>query len=76
MIDKTALERIIFHLDSAILEQETLMTRLRRAKESLASFNPVIGQMFPTELIDASTAAYEAADHIDKAGNAWEIAGR
>ena len=76
MLNKVAQERIGFHLDSAILEQETLTTRLRRAKESLCSFNSVVRDMFPAELVDASVAAYKAADHIDRAGEAWEIADR
>jgi hypothetical protein len=76
MLDKVARERIAFHLDSAILEQETLTTRLRRARESLCSYNAVIRDMLPAELLDASKAAYEAADHIDRAGNAWESAAK
>ena len=74
MIDKVARERMTFHLDSAILEQETLMTRLRRAKESLSSYNRVIRQMLPAELADARKAAYEAARHIDRGLELWEVA--
>ena len=76
MLDKAARERIGFHLDSAILEQETLTTRLRRAKESLCSFNSVVRDMLPAELRDASKAAYEAARHIDGADDAWANANK
>jgi hypothetical protein len=74
MLDKVARERIAFHLDSALLEQECLTARLRRAKDAFLSFSEVVRQNLPRELVAASKAAYEAADHIDRAGEAWEAA--
>ena len=74
MLDKVARDRITFHLDKAIEAQQALTIRMRRAKETLSSFNAVARQDLPLELVAGSKAAYNAAYHIDRAGEAWEIA--
>lgn len=74
MLDKVARDRITFHLDKAIEAQRALTIRMKRAKETLSSFNVRARRHLPLGLVAGSKAAYDAAYHIDRAGEAWEIA--